>query len=57
VISGGPASHLSPRRTAEVAEAIAGAEFVTIEAGHRVHSIAPDDFHAVVVPFLSLCDR
>jgi pimeloyl-ACP methyl ester carboxylesterase len=52
VISGGASSHLSPQRIAEVAEAIPDAELVTIPVGHRVHSVAPDRFCAVVVPFL-----
>ena len=53
VISGGAGSHLSPQRIAEVAGAIPHAELATIPVGHRVHSLAPERFGEVVVPFLT----
>lgn len=57
VISGGPGSHLAPRRTAEVAAALPDARFVTIPVGHRIHSLAPDPFREAVLPFLTLSNR
>jgi pimeloyl-ACP methyl ester carboxylesterase len=56
VLSGGPTSHLPPDRLADAAARIPGAEFVTIPVGHRIHSLAPDRFAAVVAPFLLLSD-
>lgn len=53
LISGGPRSHLSPQRLADVALRIAAARLVTIPVGHRVHSHDPQRFEAAVVPFLS----
>lgn len=52
VISGGPGSHLPPRRAAAVAAAIPGAQFETVPVGHRVHSLAPERFAEVVLRFL-----
>lgn len=53
LVYGGPASHVSPAALAEVAEAIPDCGLVAIEdAGHRVHSIRPDEFWSVVAPFL-----
>jgi pimeloyl-ACP methyl ester carboxylesterase len=53
LISGGPASHVPPRHLAEVARSIPECSFVTIPAGHRVHSRRPEQFLAEVVPFLT----
>jgi len=53
LISGGPASHIPPQRLAAVAESIRDSELVTIPAGHRVHSRSPEQYLAVVVPFLT----
>jgi pimeloyl-ACP methyl ester carboxylesterase len=53
LVSGGPRSHLSPQRLAEVAAAIRDCRLVTIPVGHRVHSHAPERFHAAVDPFLA----
>lgn len=53
VVSGGPRSHLSVPRLAEVAQAIPRARLVTIAAGHRVHSRRPREFAAAVLPFLA----
>jgi pimeloyl-ACP methyl ester carboxylesterase len=57
VISGGPASHLAPRRTARVADALPDGRLVTIPVGHRVHSLAPEPFRDAVLPFMTLTDR
>jgi pimeloyl-ACP methyl ester carboxylesterase len=51
VISGGPSSHLSPDRLAEVAQTIPDARLATIPVGHRVHSRSPERFEALVVRY------
>jgi pimeloyl-ACP methyl ester carboxylesterase/stress response protein SCP2 len=53
LISGGPRSHVSPQRLAEVAEAIERARLITIPVGHRVHSHDPEQFNAAVLAFLA----
>ncbi len=53
VISGGPKSHVSPNDVAVIARTIPRAELATIPVGHRIHSLAPDRFLNVVVPFLA----
>lgn len=53
VISGGPTSHVSPRDVADIARIIPRAELATIPVGHRVHSLAPEHFRRVVLPFLA----
>lgn len=53
LISGGPASHVSPQRLTEAAQKIPDRPLVTIPAGHRVHSRSPEQFNAFVVPFLT----
>jgi pimeloyl-ACP methyl ester carboxylesterase len=53
LISGGPASHIPPRQLAEAAGFIPRSRIVTIAAGHRVHSLRPEQFLAVVMPFLT----
>jgi pimeloyl-ACP methyl ester carboxylesterase len=53
VLSGGPASCIPPARLTEVAAAIPGARLATIPVGHRVHSLAPVEFAATVLPFLA----
>jgi pimeloyl-ACP methyl ester carboxylesterase len=53
LISGGPASHIRPQHLAEAARSIPRCSFVTILAGHRVHSRRPDQFLAAVIPFLT----
>jgi predicted AAA+ superfamily ATPase len=40
------------QRAPEIAGAVADARLITIPAGHRVHSRAPDRLLAEVVPFL-----
>jgi len=56
VLSGGPASCIPPRRLAEVAAAMPDARLATIPVGHRIHSLAPDAFHAEVSAFLAAAD-
>jgi pimeloyl-ACP methyl ester carboxylesterase len=53
LISGGPRSHVSSQRLADVARAIRDGQLVTIPAGHRVHSRSPERFQAAVMPFLT----
>jgi pimeloyl-ACP methyl ester carboxylesterase len=53
LISGGPASHIPPRQLAEAAGSIPHSRIVTIAAGHRVHSLRPEQFLAAVMPFLT----
>jgi len=57
ILSGGPASLIPPARLAEVTGAIPGARLTTIPVGHRVHSLAPDQFAAEVLGFLSRAGR
>jgi pimeloyl-ACP methyl ester carboxylesterase len=52
LMSGGPTSHIRPRHLAEAARSIPHCSFVTIPAGHRVHSRCPEQFLAEVIPFL-----
>jgi pimeloyl-ACP methyl ester carboxylesterase len=56
LVSGGPRSHVSPLRLAEVARSMPDARLVTIPVGHRVHSRSPERFRAVVLPFLTAPD-
>jgi len=53
VLSGGPSSYIPPGRLTDVAAAIPGARLRTIPVGHRVHSLAPDDFAAEALAFLA----
>jgi pimeloyl-ACP methyl ester carboxylesterase len=53
LVSGGVSSHIPPQRLADVASSIRDSQLVTIPAGHRVHSRSPDQYLAVVVPFLT----
>jgi pimeloyl-ACP methyl ester carboxylesterase len=52
VISGGPTSHVPAARLRDLTLALPDADLVTIDAGHRVHSLRPHDFAAAVLPFL-----
>ncbi len=54
VVSGGPTSCIPPRRLAAVAAALPDARLATIPVGHRVHSLAPEAFHAEVAAFLTV---
>ncbi|MEV6845020.1 alpha/beta hydrolase [Actinoplanes sp. NPDC051411] len=53
ILSGGPASCIPPARLAEVTGEISGARLATIPVGHRVHSLAPDQFAAETLRFLA----
>ncbi|HEY0536421.1 MAG TPA: alpha/beta hydrolase [Actinoplanes sp.] len=57
ILSGGPASCIPPGRLADVASVIPGARLTTIPVGHRVHSLAPDQFAAEVLGFLAKAAR
>ena len=53
LVSGGPTSHVSPAMLARMSRAIRDCRLVTVEdAGHRVHSLRPDEFWSVAAPFL-----
>ncbi|MFE6054040.1 alpha/beta fold hydrolase [Kitasatospora sp. NPDC056446] len=53
VVAGGPASHIPQERVAELARLIPDCRLTTVEAGHLVHGARPEEFIAVVAPFLS----
>jgi pimeloyl-ACP methyl ester carboxylesterase len=53
VMSGGPTSCIPPQRLAEVTAAVPHARLIAIPVGHRVHSLAPDQFAAEVMAFLA----
>ncbi|MFI6070617.1 alpha/beta fold hydrolase [Actinoplanes sp. NPDC051343] len=57
ILSGGPASCIPPARLADVTGEIPGARLTTIPVGHRVHSLAPDQFAAEVLRFLNPTGR
>lgn len=52
-LAGGPASHVDQGRIHEAAAAMPSARVVEVPAGHRIHSEAPDEFAAAVLPFLA----
>ncbi|MEU4689542.1 alpha/beta hydrolase [Actinoplanes sp. NPDC023714] len=54
VLSGGRTSCIPPRRLAAVTARMPDARLATIPVGHRVHSLAPDRFHAEVAAFLAI---
>lgn len=54
VISGGTRSFLRPRHLRDLADAIPGSDFATIEAGHSVHRDAGAAFNSAVGTFLGL---
>ncbi|MFF4272310.1 alpha/beta fold hydrolase [Streptomyces sp. NPDC001536] len=53
VVGGGPRSLIPQEQVAAVAERIPGARLVTVDAGHLVHENRPEEFLAVVEPFLA----
>jgi len=53
ILSGGPTSCIPPQRLADVTAAIPDARLTTIPVGHRVHSLAPDQFATQVIAFLT----
>ncbi|MFJ8622566.1 alpha/beta fold hydrolase [Kitasatospora sp. NPDC093550] len=52
-VAGGPTSPVPQERIAELARRIPDCRLVTVEAGHLVHRARPEEFVAVVAPFLS----
>lgn len=52
VIAGGPASHIDQPQLHDMAERMPNASFVTIDAGHDVHSRKPSEFITAMVDFL-----
>lgn len=52
-LAGGPTSHVDQSRIHDAAARMPSARVVEVPAGHRIHSEAPDEFAAVVVPFLT----
>jgi len=55
-VSGGPRSHIAPRRIEEAARSTPRGRSVTVPVGHRIHSLSPERFHAQVLPFLRTGD-
>ncbi|MEI7032191.1 alpha/beta hydrolase [Streptomyces pratensis] len=51
VIGGGPSSHIDQDQIAAMAAAIPGAELVTIDGGHLLHTTRPDAFLAALRAF------
>jgi len=52
VIGGGASSHVPQSWVADLAELIPGAEVETIDAGHSIHTAAPDAFARAALAFL-----
>lgn len=52
-LAGGAASHVDQNRIHEAAARMPSARVVEVPAGHRIHSEAPDEFVAAVLPFLA----
>ncbi|WP_330455963.1 alpha/beta hydrolase [Streptomyces sp. NBC_00820] len=52
VIGGGPSSFIPQHEVAQVAELVPDSRLVTLDAGHLVHEARPEEFLAVVEPFL-----
>ena len=53
VIAGGPDSHVSQDRLADMAALIPGGQLITIPAGHLVHAAQPARFTSAVTTFLA----
>ncbi|MFJ9689389.1 alpha/beta fold hydrolase [Streptomyces bacillaris] len=51
IIGGGTTSHVDQEQLARMADTIPDAEFVTIEAGHLVHTARPEEFLAALRSF------
>ncbi|MFJ9638772.1 alpha/beta fold hydrolase [Streptomyces sp. NPDC101178] len=51
VIGGGPTSHIDQKQLARMADTIPGGAFVTIKAGHLVHTTRPEEFLAALRSF------
>lgn len=56
VIGGGAISPIPQEEVAAVAGRVPGARLVTVDAGHLVHETRPEEFLAVVEPFLTRGD-
>ncbi len=52
-LSGGPASHVDPSRSAAAAAATPTASLVTIPVGHNIHRDAPEEFANAALPHLN----
>jgi esterase len=52
ILAGGPKSHLDQTRFGLVADQLPAATVMTIEAGHRIHTRAPDGWLTAVRGFL-----
>lgn len=53
VVGGGPGSPIPQEQVAAVAARLPDARLVTVDAGHLVHETRPEEFLAVVEPFLA----
>jgi pimeloyl-ACP methyl ester carboxylesterase len=56
-LAGGPSSHIDQDRLRDAASRMPSATVVEIPVGHRIHSEAPEEFAAAVVPFLTRAAR
>jgi pimeloyl-ACP methyl ester carboxylesterase len=52
-LAGGPPSHIDQDRLRAAAARMPSAHVVEIPVGHSIHSEAPDEFAAAVIPFLT----
>ena len=52
VIAGGPDSHVSQDRLADMAALVPGGKLITIPAGHLVHATRPSRYLSAVTEFL-----
>jgi 3-oxoadipate enol-lactonase len=53
VVAGGPDSHVSQERLADMTALIPGGQMITIPAGHLVHAAQPARFVPAVTAFLA----
>ena len=53
MIAGGPDSHLPQDQLEALADRIPDASYLTIDAGHDVHTTRPEAFLAALLPFLT----
>ena len=53
VTAGGPDSHLPQDQLETLADRIPDASYLTIDAGHDVHTTRPEAFLAALLPFLT----
>lgn len=53
IVAGGPDSHVSQDRLADMAALIPGGQLITIRAGHLVHAAQPTRFISAVTAFLA----